>query len=98
MRTYFGCAHLRGSERELTVRFVFCRASSSMKCVALICAFLLTVGLGVTGCATDEPRHADPPPGSHSPFGDVDEDRERDRPEPPDDVEEEEEPDEPVDR
>lgn len=73
-----------------------------MKNLRITPVFLLV--LLVVGCATDEPRYASPPPGSHSPFASPDErdsvGAERDRPdlaEEPEE-EEEEEPDEPVER
>lgn len=73
-----------------------------MKYLSLFSVVLFALAVGLSACATDEPRHAAPPPGSHSPFSDPDErdatGAERDRPEPRPDVEEEEEPEEPVER
>ena len=72
-----------------------------MKYILWTVVFSLSVA--IAACATDEPRHASPPPGSHSPFSAPDErdgvGAERDRPaldEEPD--QEEEEPEEPVER
>ncbi len=73
-----------------------------MKYLVTICALTFFLSIGLTACATDEPRHAAPPPGSHSPFSDSDERDatgvERDRPEPTPEPDEEEEPDIPDDR
>ena len=73
-----------------------------MKYLASLCCLVFVLAVGVSACATDEPRHAAPPPGSHSPFTDPDErdstGAERDRPEPAPEVEEEEEPEEPLER
>ena len=64
-----------------------------------IAIIALSAGMAL-GCATDEPRYADPPPGSHSPGAASDErtggDQMRDEPEPEPDVAEEEEPEEPM--
>lgn len=72
------------------------------KVLSLLTAALFTLAVGAVGCATDEPRHAEPPPGSHSPFADPDErgtdDRRAHEPEPEQEVDEEEEPEEPGER
>lgn len=62
--------------------------------------FSLSLGVAI-GCATDEPRYASPPPGSHSPFAEPDErgtdDPLRDEPEDgPEPAEEDEEEDVPL--
>ncbi len=73
-----------------------------MKFFSPFCALFFVLAIGVAACATDEPRYASPPPGSHSPFSDPNEQdataAERDRPEPREEVEDEEEPDVPTER
>lgn len=75
------------------------------KFVSLLTAACFVFAAGLAACASDEPRHADPPPGSHSPFADPDErgtdDRRAHEPEPEpeaDPDEEETEPEEPIER
>jgi len=72
-----------------------------MRRPATFIAILALSAAVALGCAVDEPRYADPPPGSHSPGAVSDErtggDQMRDEPEPePDTEEEEEEPEEPM--
>lgn len=44
-----------------------------MKIPPALTAVVLSLAVATAGCATDEPRYAPPPPGSHSPFSEPDE-------------------------
>lgn len=66
---------------------------------ALAAVVIFGISTTLVACAHDDPRYADPPPGSASPYADPDErgtgDRVRDEPQEPADEEDDEEPPEP---